>query len=126
MGSLLTQLYPGKLSPTEVLRYFGDQSRSIYWHIFTVWVSKVPNISTNSQLAELLDAIVQDYQQLTSEFVGSEEQVNPLRRVPSPTEGFLETSDKNIFPNRLLKWLKIVSVPELRESPDQVEFIRTG
>ena len=126
MGSLLTQLYPGKLSPTEVLRYFRRPKVAPYIGTYSLfWVSKVPNISTNSQLAELLDAIVQDYQQLTSEFVGSEEQVNPLRRVPLfLLKGFLETSDKNIFPNRLLKWLKIVSVPELRESPDQVEFIR--
>ena len=126
MGSLLSQLYPGKLSPTEVLRYFRRPKVVPYIGTYlSFWVNKVPNISTNSQLAELLDAIVQDYQQLTSEFVGSEEQVNPLHRVPLfLLKGFLETSDKKISPNCLLKWLKIVSIPELLESPDQVEFMR--
>ena len=126
LGSLLTQLYPVKLSPTEILRYFRRPKVVPYIGTYlSFWVNKVPNISTNSQLAELLNAIARDYPQLSSEFVGRADQVNPLRRVPlSLLKRLLETSDKNISPNRLLKWLKIVSIPELRESPDQVEFIR--
>ncbi len=126
LGSLLTQLYPVKLSPTEVLRYFRRPKVAPYIGTYLLfWVNRVPNISTNSQLAQLLDAIARDYQQLSPEFVGLEEQVNPLRRVPLLLlKRFLETLDKNISPNRLLKWLKIVSIPEFRESPDQVEFIR--
>lgn len=126
LGSLLIQLYPAKLSPPEVLQYFRRPKVAPSFGTYLLfWVNNVPHISTRSQLAELLDRIAQDHPQLSSEFEERPEQVNPLRGVPfSLLKRFLETSYKNISPNRLLKWLKMLSIPEPPESLDQVEFIR--
>ena len=126
LGSLLTQVYPVKLSSTEVLRYFRQPKVAAFTSTYLLfWLNKVPNVSTNSQLAELLDTIVRDYPKLPLELEGRPEQVNPLRPVPILLlKRFLETSDKNISPNRLLKWLKMLPIPEPPESMDQVKFIR--
>ena len=126
LGSLLTHVYPVKLSSTEVLRYIRQPKVAAFTSTYLLfWLNKVPNVSTNSQLAEILDTIVRDYPKLPLEFERRPEQVNPLRPVPILLlKRFLETLDKNISPNRLLKWLKMLPNPEPPESMDQVEFIR--
>ena len=126
LGYLLTELYPERLSVPEVLQYLRIPNGASYLGMYALfWTNKVPEKSTNAQLAELLDMISRQFNQLKSAFVGSPGRLNLLRLVPLRwLRRVLETSQENIPPDRLFNWLGVASDPELRPSAEDTTFIQ--
>ena len=126
LGSLLRELYPGRLSASELWQYLkAPQNPSFYGIYCYFWSRQVPEKSTTAQLAELLDGLVEQFEKLRPVFVGSPVQIAFLLPVPIRLlRHFLEISTGNIPPDRLFDWLGVASDPELRASGEDAEFLR--
>ncbi len=107
LGSLLIELYPAKLSVTEVLQYLRTPKKASHfgrYHLF--WIGRAPENSTSDQLAELLDALVARYGQPRVEVQTHPQPDRLLRRVPLVVlSRFLKTSKEEVELNRLFDWL---------------------
>ena len=85
LGCLLTALYPEMLSTHEVLQYLRTPKDASYFGMYeSFWTRKLPEKSTNAQLAELLDTIVHRFNRLKPVFVGPPGKIALLRPVPFP------------------------------------------
>ena len=66
LGTLLTELYPGHLSPSDVWLHLTDSaSDSFGWH-YSFWVSHLVDNCPSIELAEHLDVLVARQQELMS------------------------------------------------------------
>ena len=66
LGTLLTELYPGHLSPSDVWLHLTDSaSDSLGWH-YSFWVSHLVDNCPKVELAEHLDVLVARQQELRS------------------------------------------------------------
>lgn len=127
LGSLLHELYPGELFASDIWQYlrmpkgvhhFGGMYCSF-------WITHIPEKSTSTQLAELLDALVKRFDQLRPVFADSLKQISFLSHVPAVLlSRLLETSQEEISPDRLFDWLGIVLNRELRVSVEETEIIK--
>ena len=126
LGSLLRELYPGKLSASELWQYLKSPQNSSYYGWYrNFWNRHVPEKSTNAQLVELLDGLVEQFERLRPVFIGSPVKISFFRQVPIRLlRHFLESLSGNILPGRLFDWLGVASEPEPRASGEDVEFIR--
>ncbi len=126
MGSLLRELYPRRLFATELWQYLKTpQNPSLYGWYHDFWNWHLPKKSTDAQLAELLDGLVEQFERLRPVFVGLLGKGSFFRLVPTRLlRHFLEISSGNILHNRLFKWLGVVSDPDLRASGEDVQSIR--
>ena len=126
LGYLLAELYPKRLSVPELLQYLrAPKSPSYHGSYVFFWTSRTPKNSTSAQLVELLDLLVEQFEQLRPVFVSSPRQIALLRRVPIRLLRYLlETSQGNIPLNRLFDWLGVASDPELQSSGEDVKFLR--
>ena len=126
LGCLLTKLYPAGLSVPGVLQYLRTpQIPSCFGEYVSFWTRWVPENSTSAQLAELLDMLVEQFEQLRPVFVGSPVQIALLRPVPIRLlRHFLKISSENIPTDRLFDWLGVASDPKLRASGEDVKFLR--
>ena len=81
LGCLLTELYPERLSTPEVLQYLRTPKAASYFGMYEAfWTRRIPEKSTNAQLAELMDTIVLQINRLKPVFVGFSGQMSLLRR----------------------------------------------
>ena len=137
LGTLLDALYPQSLSPSEVLRYLKPSQPSSYsylGHYYWFWRYQVPERSTNAQLAELLDGLVDRFDEFRPVLVGTERRQAPLAPLEPLGRGqlllalltrFLETSQEDVAPQRLFECLGVVSDPQLDALPEDAESVRT-
>ena len=113
LGSLLSALYPTYLSAPEVLRYLKmPQSSSYLGSYCYFWIRRLPEKSSPSQLAELLDAVVERFDELRPLLAGDRQQPACLYlgRIPLILAArFLETSREAVSTERLFDWLGAVS-----------------
>ena len=107
LGALLAELYPDRLSPADVLRYLREPKNGSYFgQYFRFWRSIVLDTSTNDQIAQILDAFVEQSDRLHDEFQSHKRPNFFLRGVPLHLlHRFLETSRDEIDTNRLFNWL---------------------
>ena len=126
LGCLLNELYPAKLSVTEILQYLRAPRNPSHLGIYELfWTSRTPKNSTSAQLVELLDLLVEQFERLRPVFAGSQGQFNFLNKVPATwLRRFFETSPKSISPERLFDWFGVLSKPELRTLGEDAEFFR--
>ena len=126
LGFLLRELYPAKLSASEILRYLRAPRNLSYGGIYELfWRSWIPKNSTSAQLVELLDLLVEQFDKLRPMFAGSPGQINFLGRAPGVwLNRLLEISSDSIPPDRLFAWLEVVSDPELWTPGNNAEFFR--
>ena len=126
LGYLLTEFYPERLSVPELLQYLRIPNNPSYLGMYaSFWINKVPEKSTNAQLAKLLDMIGRQFNQLKPVFVGSPGHFRLLHLAPFRLlRRVLETSQENIPPDRLFNWLGVASDPELRPSAEDTTFIQ--
>ena len=126
LGCLLSELYPARLSVSDILQYLRTPRNLSYSGIYILfWTSRTPKNSTSAQLVDLLNLLVEQFDQIRPVFAGSPGQINFLGKVPSVwLRRFLETSPKSIPPDRLFDWLGVVSAPEFRALGENIEFIR--
>lgn len=124
LGYLLSELYPARLSVSEILRYLRAPRNPSYPGVYELfWTSRVPKNSPTAQLTEFLDLTVAQFDQLRPVFAGSPGQINFLGKAPGVwLKRFLETSPERISPDRLFDWLGVVSEPDLRALGENVEF----
>lgn len=113
LGSLLSALYPTYLSTPEVLRYLKmPQSSSYLGSYCYFWIRRLPEKSSPSQLAELLDAVVERFDELRPLLAGDRQQPACLYlgRIPLILAArFLEASQEAVSTERLFDWLGAVS-----------------
>lgn len=123
LGSLLSALYPTYLSVPEVLGYLKMPQSSSYFGLYLqFWIRRLPEKSSPSQLAELLDTVVERFDELRPLLTGNRQQPTYLylRRVPLILAArFLETSQEAVSTERLFDWLGAASsccnTPEMQE-----------
>lgn len=126
LGSLLRELYPGRLSARELWQYLKtSQNASLYGLYCDFWNWHTPKKSTNAQLAELLDGLVEQFEQLRPVFIGSQGMSSFFRQVPIRLlRHYLEISSENIPLDQLFDWLGVASDSELRTSGEDVQFVQ--
>ncbi len=127
LGCLLTELYPAHLSVSDSIRYLRTpKNASLVASYVRFWTGRVPETSTNAQLAEILDAIARQFDRLKPVFVGSRGNPAFLRPIVVVLlKRYLETSLDRVDTTRLFDWLGIVSDPELRTDKDGAEYLRS-
>ena len=125
LGSLLRELYPGRLSASELWQYLKTpQNPSFYGWYCDFWNWHILKQSTNAQLADLLDGLVEQFEQLRPVFIGSPGRGSFFRQVPIRLlSHFLKSLSKNIPLSQLFDWLGVASDSELRTSGEDVQFI---
>ena len=126
LGALLARLYPVRICEHTVLRYLrAPKNTSLLGNYYAFWTRVVPENSSQEQLAQLLDLLVEQFGRLRPVFVGSPGQINPLRRTPLIwLRRFLEHSQGSLSSDTLFAWLGMASDPELRTSGEDVGFMR--
>ncbi|MDE0284283.1 MAG: hypothetical protein OXN26_07010 [Gammaproteobacteria bacterium] len=111
LGLLLIELYPYRLPPVEILRYLRKPKNSSFIGQYLLfWRSILPKTSTNDQIAQILDAFVEQSDRLHDEFQAHKRPNFFLRGVPIfLLQRFLETCQDEIDTNRLFNWLGATS-----------------
>ena len=126
LAYLLTDLYPARLTVSEILPYLRTPNgASLTASYERFWTDHVPKTSTNAQLAELLDMVARQFDRLKPVFVGPPGRVNLLR--PAPLRWLrraLETWQEDIASDHLFHWLAMASDSELRASEEDRESVR--
>ena len=137
LGMLLSVLYPESLSPSEILQYLKPpepSSDSYPGRYYEFWKYRVPERSTNAQLAELLDGLVDRFDELRPVLAGPERPQAPVAPLKPLGRGrlllalltrFLETSREDVASPRLFDWLGSASDRRLAVLPGDAESIRT-
>ena len=122
LGVLLKELYLKVLSASDLLKYLKiPEDPSLYGKYVSFWIRYLPESSTNMQLAELLGAITERFDQLSSVLGYAEFRISDNGGITFFNRGkllarllarFLETAQRPIFSvvsvEHLFDWLKIV------------------
>ncbi len=110
LGLLLSELYPSKLSASEILQYLRiPKNRKL--GMYRYFWNSVARKSTNAQLTELLDILVERSDELLEKIRVNPRPSNPACRLPSSLLArFLNTSHENIAPDRLFDWLGVAAL----------------
>ena len=129
LGTLLGALYPESLSPAEILGYLTlpEPSPDSYLGHYLYWRYKVPKRSTKAQLAELLDGLVERFDEFHRVPAGDAQSLESLDRgrlLLALLSRFLENSQEDISPQRLFDWLGIASDPRITLQPEDTESVR--
>ncbi len=108
LGRLLSTIYPAAISETEVIRYLRLPQRPNYSPEYEYfWTGQLPKRSTPSQLAVLLDLIVERYDNLLADERARGLPAFFLRRLPSNLLArFLLVSGDEVDVTRLFHWLE--------------------
>ena len=137
LGTLLSALYPESLSPAEILQYLkppepsSDSYPGLYYRF---WRYEVPERSTSDQLAELLDGLVDRFDELRPVLAGAERPQAPVAPLKLLGRGrlplalltrFLEMSQDDVASRRLFDWLGIASDRRLGALPRDADSVRT-
>ena len=124
LGVLLTELYPASLSASEILWYLKAPQAPSHYSGFgkysQFWRLHVPENSTQFQLGELLDGLVQRFEEFLPVLAGTLpatiSERSGLGHLPlSLLTRFLEMSkEDDVSPQRLFDWLGVVSERRLQ------------
>ena len=111
LGCLLAELYPGALSPQEVVQYMRKPKKPNYCPRYEYfWTGYLAKKSTNIQITQLLDELVARYDQLRAEVQKYQQPIFFLREMPLVLlRRFLETSHEEIDTKRLFDWLGVAT-----------------
>ena len=112
LGVLLKELYPKVLSASDLLKYLKiPENPSLSGEYVSFWIRHLPESSTNMQLAELLGAITERFDQL-SPVLRYTESFNRGKLLARLLARFLETAQRPVFSvvsvEHLFDWLKMV------------------
>ena len=128
LGRLLNGLYPSRLSALEILRYLRTPKTKNLYGAYKLFWYDVAMDSTNAQCAELLDILVERYNELLEKIQEDlTDTRNLIYHLPSNLlVRFLKTSQEKIVPHRLFSWLKVAAwnYHEMWVPPDGTEGIR--
>ena len=108
LGRLLSTIYPEAISETEVIRYLRVPQRPSHSPEYDYfWNGQLPKRSTRSQLAVLLDQIVERYDDLLAEERAHGLPAFFIRCLPSNLLArFLQVSGDEVDLTRLFRWLQ--------------------
>ncbi len=122
LGCLLTELYPARLSVSDIMQYLRTPKRpSIVGGYVRFWTGQVPETSTNAQLAELLDVIARRYSRQEPVFVRSTDYEVFLHSVLAILlRRLLEKSQDKVDSKQLFEWLGVASDVERRASKEEL------
>ena len=108
LGCLLSTLYPAAISETEVIQYLRVSQRPNYSPEYEYfWSGQLPKRSTRSQLAVLLDLIVERYDNLLADERAHGLPAFFIRWLPTNLLArFLRLSGDEVDLTRLFHWLE--------------------
>ena len=108
LGCLLSTLYPAAISETEVIQYLRVSQRPNYSPEYDYfWSGQLPKRSTRSQLAVLLDLIVERYDNLLADERAHGLPAFFIRWLPTNLLApFLRLSGDEVDLTRLFHWLE--------------------
>ena len=120
LGTLLKELYPKVLSASDLLKYLkAPENPSLYGRYVSFWIRPLPEKSTNTQLAELLDAITERFYQLRPVLNNNKIVFfDPGKLLARLLARFLETVQMPVSAKRLFGWLEIVLYEGFRLSSE--------
>ena len=115
LGILLKALYPEVLSVAEALRYLRTPKLVETGGEYSgFWVDHVPRVSAPQQLADLLDGIVDRFEDFRPFMVGRVGRYTRMGHLPVELlKQIFRDKDAEITPDRLYDWLGVVSDPGL-------------
>ena len=132
LGTLLSALYPATLTASAIARHLKEPGTPGGWlHLgryFRFWRYRVPDHSTPDQLAELLDALVERFDELLPVLAGEPGRMRLLDRGRMPLAllaRFLATSQATAPTARLFDWLGMAADHRLGASAYDAEPIRS-
>ena len=132
LGTLLNALYPATLTASAIARHLKEPGTPGGWlHLgryFRFWRYRVPDHSTPDQLAELLDALVERFDELLPVLAGEPGRMRLLDRGRMPLAllaRFLATSQATAPTARLFDWLGMAADHRLGASAYDAEPIRS-
>ena len=109
LGLLLDDLYPSRLSASDILQYLQMPGNG--YGMYRYFWNNVANRLTNAERAELLDRLVEQRLELRENVREHQEPENPAIRLPSRLlAGFLNESHEDIAPERLFGWLGLAAL----------------
>ena len=126
LGTLLTALYPHKLSVSELWSYLKTpKNPSLEGRYYQFWCHDLPKKSSHSQLTKLLDELIENFKELKFIFMLSCSQKSFLRTLPMRWLRHIFSGDvENLANKRLLRWLTLLEEPALWEFPQGQAFLR--
>ena len=115
LGVLLKALYPGDISVAEALKYLRAPRLAIVSSEFVkFWTRHVPQRSTDKQRAQLLDAIIADFDTLQPFMTGETSRFSTMGQIPVDLlNSLLRGSMDDIPVDRLSGWLLVASQTDM-------------
>ena len=122
LGQLLHELYPSKLSTSEIFQYLRAPKGSGLSGMYELFCNGyIVEDSTNAQCEELLDTLVERYKKLSAETQGDTQPDIPFSSLPSDLLcRLLKTSQEKIDPDRLFNWLGVAALDFLDTDRDKI------
>ena len=125
-GLLLGDLYPEVIGPAQILDYLrSPKDPNLFGTYQAFWTQSITKQSTSAQRAVLVDCLVERFPEISQ--VLREAMIGSNRLfdfVPSITTRALLESDGDVAPQRLFRWLEILTHPELPISPNDLDRVR--
>ena len=132
LGVLLKELYLKVLSASDLLKYLKiPRNPYLYGKYVSFWIRHLPENSNNMQLAELLDAITERFDELSPVLGYAEFRIADKSGITFLNRGkllarllarFLETAQRPVFSvvsvEHLFDWLEIVLDEKLHPLPE--------
>ena len=116
LGVLLKALYPRDISAAEAVEYLRPPKRATVSREFVnFWTTHVPEVSTDEQRVQLLDAIVADFEIFRSLMTGETSRISTMGQLPvNLLKSVLRGSIDDIPVECLWDWLFVASQPNMR------------
>ena len=115
LGTLLIQLYPQELTPSEVWDYLsGTGDRLFFGRYYRFWQTRLVGKSSDEQVVELLDDMAERLPALRSALRSHPSRYLPIRLLARGLKAHGDQIDKE----RLYNWLNVVESPGVEGSWD--------
>ncbi len=125
-GFLLRGLYPEVIGPEQILDYLRWPKEPELFGAYQIfWNRSIAEQSTAPQRAVLADLLADRLAQVSQVLHGHTIGVRPfLNLIPSIVTRAIPESGGDVMPQRLFRWLEILTHPELRISPNDLDRVR--
>lgn len=125
-GLLLQDLYPQAIGPSQILDHLRQPKEPRFFGSYRAfWDESIAKQSSALHLAVLMDRIADRFAEMSQVLWGHMIGANPFPAfIPSIATRAILESNGDVVPQRLFRWLRIFTNPELRVSQDDQDKVR--